>query len=61
MSAPAVNPHGIWQRFRALQKPQNTAEIARRTGIPEHEVERIVWQGMEARFSKKRMPWMETP
>ncbi len=54
----APNPaQDIWQRFRA--KGQSTAEIARRTGMPEHAVAQIVALCMNARFAKRPMPWSE--
>ncbi len=58
---PAPNPaQGIWKRFRGRYgHRQNTAEIARRTGLAEHIVERIVAQYMDARFARRPMPWSE--
>ncbi len=56
MNGPA---QGVWQRFR--DHLQSTAEIARRTGLAEHAVDRIVAACMDARFTDKPMPWRETP
>ena len=51
---------GIWKRFRGRYgKFQSTREIARRTGLAEHVVERIVSLCMNARFAKRPMPWSE--
>lgn len=53
----APNPaQGGRQRFRV--RHQSTAEIARRTGLAEHAVDRIVALCIEARFAKLPMPWV---
>ncbi len=46
---------GVWQRFRGNY--QSTAEIARRTGFPEHLVDAIVARCIEARHAHLPMPW----
>ncbi len=50
------NAPGIWQRSRGHD--QSTAEIARRTGLPEPEVEEVIFRCLQARYDNAPMPWM---
>lgn len=50
-----MNETRIWYRWRRFQ--QSTAEIARRMNLPEHEVARVVAQGLDAVYCNVPMPW----
>ncbi len=50
-----MNPQRIWYRWRRFR--QSTAEIARRMNLPEHEVARVIAQGMDAIYCDIPMPW----
>ncbi len=50
-----MNEKRIWYRWKRFQ--QSTAEIARRMNLPEHEVARVVAQGLDAVYCDSPMPW----
>ncbi len=57
MTRALLSLQGVWQRWRDLK---STADIARDTGQPEHEVAAAVHLCREAYHSGAPMPWIET-